>query len=327
MTTRPYSECLAQALALAGVPDANTTEVARVKIFINRRAKQAYAESELWPRWLVVGEERIVSEDGLLPYSQDGLRDIGTIQRIHESEPFISDPAGEYVDWNAQDDGVQITGYQPVAYSEDQGILVSGDATVAIYDFTIAADRNVPVAGSYLPISTDYNGKSQYSTNGTATAEAAGSWFNLRYDGSLGWSLRGTFNGDGGADYFSDAAIDDIDSPVDVAQWQSNDAGNAGSFTLTAIAAYSAFITYKAAFSTTYGTGDDEEDEVPEEWFEWMATGAAADFLFSDKEPEAAILLNGDAREDLDKQLAKVSRQNGAHLQTRVLSHGNMQRR
>jgi|SRR6478736_176989 len=327
MTTRPYIDCLAQALALCGVPDANTAEVARVKTFINRRARQAYAESELWPRWLVVGEERVVSSDGLLPYEEDGLRDIGTIQRIHESQPFLSDPAAEYVDWTSQSDGVQITGYQPAEHSGFGNLQVTGDATFRIYDWH-TGNVDMPLPSLYLP-AEDFNGSSAYSNTGGdigSGPSVEGLWVGVYKDADINqWVFNAILYGNGGTNYW----IDDgqpYDSPED-ARWISNDPNNTGSFTVDVVSDYAAFVTYKAAFSTTYGTGDGEESEVPEEWFEWMATGAAASFLFSDKETEAALLLEAQAREDLDAQLAKVSRQNGNKVQTRILTHSNMQAR
>ena len=327
MTTRPYSDCLAQALALCGVPDSNATEAARIKTFINRRARQAYAESELWPRWLVVGEERIVSEDGLLPYEESGLQDIGTVLRIHESQPFVSDPAGEYTDWNAQSDGVQITGYQPTEHTDGSGITITGDATVEIYDFSLGADRAVPVAGDLVTLADQYNGLDQFSSSGAAAVDGLERFVLVRSEPGTGWTITVWFMGAGGVgwqEYGSSGA----ESPVGLTSWSSyGGATIAGSFEIAENATYSAFITYKAAFSTTYGDGASEEDEVPEEWFEWMATGAAASFLFSDKEAEQALLLEAQAREDLDQQLAKISRQNGNKVQTRILSHGNMQAR
>lgn len=306
MTTRPYSDCLAQALALCGVPDANTAEVARVKTFINRRARQAYAESELWPRWLVVGEQRLVSEEGLLPYSQDGLQDIGTIQRIHESQPFLDDPAGEYVDWTAQTDGIQITRF-------------SGAALASI---TISGAISPDATGDYLNQGTDFAGteldKPWYLMGSQDSPPSGYIVWNDPY-----WQLIYTSDEGETSLWRSE---DDVATPDLITSWEAV-LNASGEPTATAVDLYVAFATYKASFATTYGTGDGEEDEVPEEWFEWMATGAAASFLFSDKETEAALLLEAQAREDLDNQLLKISRQNGNKVQTRILTHGGMQAR
>lgn len=306
MTTRPYSDCLAQALALCGVPDANTVEVARVKTFINRRARQAYAESELWPRWLVVGEERIVSEDGLLPYEQDGFQDIGTIQRLHEAQPYVSDPAGEYVDWTAQSDGIQINSFSGPALAS---VAVSG---------AISPDAT----GDYLYQGTDFAGteldKPWYLLGKSGETPGGYIVWNDPYWQFIYVTAEGV-----SSLWRSD---EDVATPDLVTSWDAVVSAS-GEPTVTAVDLYTAFITYKAAFSTTYGTGESEEDEVPEEWFEWMASGAAADFLRSDKEHEAALIMEGMARTDLDNQLDKISRQNGNKVQTRILSHGNMQAR
>ena len=97
MTTFPYSDLLAQVEALAGATLA-TPERNRVKIFANRRARKAHRECDYWPHLLHVGEERIVSEEGLLPLAQTGLQTIDKIIRIHEEDPFKSQAVYEYTE-------------------------------------------------------------------------------------------------------------------------------------------------------------------------------------------------------------------------------------
>jgi hypothetical protein len=276
-----------------------------MNVFINRRARQAYAESEDWPRWLVTGEERIVSADGMLPYSQVGLRDIGTIKRIHDAPPFKRCAAGEYIDWVAEAEGVQITGYVPAASTS---VIVTGDL---VPDGT----------GIYILSDDNLGGKPTYYLNGDSTgATASGNILYWDLAGAPNWLLsyyvdEGTFG--------TWVSLSDTPDPTTAEDWLESTG-----FGIPAVEiAYSAFITYKAAFSTTYGTGDGEENEVPEEWFEFMATGAAGDFLCSDKETENGLLLKGEARTDLDQQLEKITRQNGSKAQTRMLSHSAMQAR
>ena len=307
-TTRPYADCLAQALALCGVPDSNAVEVARIGILLNRRAKQAYAESEDWPRWLVTGEERRVSEDGLLPYEQIGFRDIGTIKRIHDAAPFKRTPAGEYTDWVAQGDGVQITNFSgPAIASMNVSGSLSPDAT-----------------GDYLNVGTEFageeTGKPIYRF-GSLTLEQypAGAiiWNNTVWQ--LFW-----FESESAVSLWN--SFEDVATPDLVTTW--TPVVNAvGQPTVTPTDLYTAFVTYKLPLSVTYGTGDGEESDVPEEWFEFMATGGAGDFLCSDKETENGLLLKDEAQTDLDRQLAKISRQNGSKAATRVLTHGGMQAR
>jgi hypothetical protein len=313
MTTRPYSELLAQVQALAGVDDFAAAENARVKIFANRRARKAYAESELWPRFLKTGEERIVSAEGLLPYTQTGLDTIGTIYRIHATEPFKTEAAGEYVDWNTQSDGIQITGYQASAHQ-------------SLYDnLTIGGSPNPDISGTMIFVAGTFD-EPQWTLDGEASYPGSGTWWSTGFAGTGAdrlWSINifGTGTSSG---WDGDNATETIDG---VESWSpSGDSG--GTLTVSISEIYSAFVTYKAALPTTYGDGDGEESDVPEEWFEYMAQGAYTDFLRSDdKAPERVIIEETIASELLEQQLAKISRQNGAHLQTRILSHGSMQNR
>jgi hypothetical protein len=208
MNTRPYTDLLGLVEALCGATLAEQERV-RIRYFVNRRAQRAYAATELWPRFLVVGEERVVSEAGLLPYEQPALADIGTVLRIHATRPFLSDPAREYGEFYASTAGIQITGYQP-------------------------------------------------------------------------------------------AQVESL---------------------------YSAFITYKAALAATYGSNDGDTTDVPEEWFEYAAHGAYADFLRNEGQQEKALVAEAEATEILQEQLEKVSRQGGARVATRVMNHANHQSR
>ena len=125
MTTKTYDYVLASIEALAGNTLA-AEEQARLGYFINRRARKAYDESEYWPRWLVTGEERGVSSSGLMPYAEGSLSTIGTVLRIHATEPFRGTRANEYAQFHAYEGGVQITGYEPATYSVTDAFLISG---------------------------------------------------------------------------------------------------------------------------------------------------------------------------------------------------------
>lgn len=126
MTTKPYSELFGLIEALCGCTFA-AQEAVRVKYFINRRARIAYDESEFWPRFYKVGEERIVSEDGLLPLEQTGLDTIGTVLRIHASAPFKTRVAAEYGDFYEDSGGIQITGYTASEASSGADMIITGE--------------------------------------------------------------------------------------------------------------------------------------------------------------------------------------------------------
>lgn len=73
-------------------------ELPRIKAMINSRAKRAYRASDFWPRFLVVGEQRNVT-NGYVPWSQNGLSSIDTYIRIHRTQPFVDSSAQDFDFW------------------------------------------------------------------------------------------------------------------------------------------------------------------------------------------------------------------------------------
>jgi len=71
------------------------TELPRIKALINSRAKRAYRASDFWPRFLVVGEERVVT-NGYVPWTETGLSAVDTFIRIHRTAPFVASSAQDY---------------------------------------------------------------------------------------------------------------------------------------------------------------------------------------------------------------------------------------
>lgn len=309
MITRPYADLLAEVNALAGASLA-TQENARVKIFINRRARKAYRECDHWPRWLKIGEERLVSSDGLLPLTETGKSEIDMILRIHATKPwggYADCNAAEYFNFNVDSDGCQIVGYYPTASSYGSGMLVSNTGSPN-YD-----GLYVPTGSTNFPFSTD--GESSWTS---------GTWGYFGYSVSLGWSL-----GQQTSQFFFDIGWKGFDepsvaSPADVTIWTAQGGVN-GAPTVTEVSAYSAFITYIAALPDTYGDGAGEDTDVPEEWFEYLAQGAYCDWLRSDGRTEKAMAEEAYAAELLNQQLEKISKQGGQQVITRVLTHGNTQ--
>lgn len=305
MTTRPYTELVAQIAALFGA-DLATQESARVKIFVKRRAQRAYAESETWPRFLKIGEERVVSETGLLPYEQDGLDTIGTIYRVHSTLPFVSQGALEYVDYVATADGIQITGYNPAASASIQ--VTTGTTDAATPDpsgiYSLSSTTGEGQAAVWV-----LNGNENALTYPYGVISYGDDW-ELRY--SLDQNTIGEWDAQG-------TAAD----PTLGADWTASIGSGIPIFAFP----YSVFVTYKAALPTTYGTGDGEESDFPDEWFEYTAQGAYADLLRSDGNHDQAMVAELEAERILDQQLMKLSRQAGSHVNTRIVTHSNMQAR
>jgi hypothetical protein len=70
---------------------------------LNRAVSRAYNESNSWPRYLVVGEERTIESGQVVPYAETGKNTIGEFIRIHRDQPFLNNSSLEfefYVDSN-----------------------------------------------------------------------------------------------------------------------------------------------------------------------------------------------------------------------------------
>lgn len=96
MTSRTYSDFYTLVKALAGVTDFTTSEQTSLLAMANRRFREAYDLSLVWPRYLVVGEGRTIDTDQLIPYTEAGLDDIAEFIRIHRTQPFRNYSAAEY---------------------------------------------------------------------------------------------------------------------------------------------------------------------------------------------------------------------------------------
>lgn len=94
MQTKTYAELFALVQALCGVVFASV-ETPRIKALINRRALRAYRSTNYWTRFLVVGQERAVS-NSIIPYSESGLFSIDTFLRVYKQAPYIAASVQEY---------------------------------------------------------------------------------------------------------------------------------------------------------------------------------------------------------------------------------------
>lgn len=83
-----------------------SNELVRLNSLINRRAKRAYDSSYFWPRFLVVGEERAVT-DGVVPDNETGLDYIDTFLRIHRTAPYSSGSSQDF-DFIVTADGAKL---------------------------------------------------------------------------------------------------------------------------------------------------------------------------------------------------------------------------
>jgi hypothetical protein len=105
MQNRTYGELFSLIQSLSGVGSFTSEERSSIRDFINRRFLEAYLTSQMWPRYLVVGEERSISASPVqtIPYTESGKNTIGEFIRIHRTQPFLRNSALEfdfYVNYN-----------------------------------------------------------------------------------------------------------------------------------------------------------------------------------------------------------------------------------
>ncbi len=94
MQTKTYAELFALIQALCGVVFASI-ETQRIKALINRRALRAYRATNYWPRFLKIGEQRVVTS-GVVPFTESGLDSIDTFLRVHKQAPYVTASVQEY---------------------------------------------------------------------------------------------------------------------------------------------------------------------------------------------------------------------------------------
>lgn len=99
----------------------------------------------------------------------------------------------------------------------------------------------------------------------------------------------------------------------------------------------SAFVTYKAQFSDTYGPGVVAGDPsglytdtttIPAEWFQYLAHGTYADYLRAEGQQEKAALADQEADSLLQDEMIRIDEQHTLQIvANRIFTNANMQNR
>jgi len=84
--------------SIAGLESLTAADEFFLTSSLNRAVYRAYNESDSWPRYLVVGESRVILTDpaATVPYDEVGLRAVGEFLRIHRTQPFLRNSAVEF---------------------------------------------------------------------------------------------------------------------------------------------------------------------------------------------------------------------------------------
>jgi hypothetical protein len=90
----------------------------------------------------------------------------------------------------------------------------------------------------------------------------------------------------------------------------------------------SAFVTYKAQLTDTYGDGVGESTSIPAEWYQYMAHGTYADYLRAEGQQEKAALADQEADMLLQEEMIRIDEQHTLQLvANRIFTNANMQMR
>ena len=109
MQTRTYGDLFKLIQSLAGVGTFAESEKDDIANFINRRFSEAFQVSQMWPRYLVVGEERTIatSPAQTIPYTETSKDNIGEFIRIYRTQPLLRNSALEF-EFYVNGDGAHI---------------------------------------------------------------------------------------------------------------------------------------------------------------------------------------------------------------------------
>jgi hypothetical protein len=100
--------------AIAGLASFTPTDEFFLQGSVNLAVKKAYDKSILWPRYLVIGEERnvLTSPANTIAFTQASKNDIGEFIKIYQSEPFVLRSPREY-EFVVSSAGAKIVDFQP----------------------------------------------------------------------------------------------------------------------------------------------------------------------------------------------------------------------
>jgi len=93
-----FTEIKNSFLAISGLSSLTHVDEFFLQGSINLSVKKAYNSSVLWPRYLVIGEQRTISTNPAytVPFTQASKNDIGEFIKIHRDEPYVLISSLEY---------------------------------------------------------------------------------------------------------------------------------------------------------------------------------------------------------------------------------------
>jgi hypothetical protein len=335
MQTRQYKDLFALSTHLIGAVELTADEQTQLASFIDRRFFEAFRKSPFWPRYMVYGEPR-----DIIALTVSGL---GAGSSSDES----ADINGNYI-LLGQDDGTggAVAGtnvyYNPAVGSRESDGIV--DSTI-IYkrastnswtienegSVDITADGSIAVdvvAGEIAAVEADTEKKDNPSkvVTWTLTTTLVSGIPLIEEEQFIPYaqSGKGTI-GDFIRIHKTEPFMQRSAREYDFF----TDADGAHVKGITISASQQLFVTYKKPFDDFGLTSDytTSTQAVPEEFFNYIAHAAYADFLILQGKVELAATESVVAEKYLDLELEKLSNINGANTLSRISTHLSRQRR
>ena len=335
MQTRQYKDLFALSTHLIGAVALTADEQTQLATFIDRRFFEAFRKSPFWPRYMVYGEPR-----DIISLVISGLA-AGT------SSDVSSNINGNYIligQDNAANGAVAGTNvyYNPAVGAKSSTAIFN---TTVIYKRTSTSRWEVENSGS-IYINADGTVSVQAGT-GTATLVEADTVKKDNPSQVTTWTLTGTIVS--GTPLIEEeqfipytqtgkGTIGDFIRIHKTEPFMQRSAREYDFFTdadgahvkgITISASQQLFVTYKKPFDDFGLTSDytASTQAVPEEFFNYIAHAAYADFLTLQGKVELAQTESVVAEKYLDLELEKLSNINGANTLSRISTHLSRQRR
>ncbi len=312
MQTRTYGDLFKLIQSLAGVGTFATSEQDDIANFINRRFSQAFNTSPVWERYITSSEER-----EMISLTLSGAT-ASTSTSVNQNYKFL---------------GANTTGGTNVY----QGVTTN---TVIIYNtgtawrVDTAASAAVQASGTYTVtagtqqfIEADTNKKSSVTEVEVWTPRAGSDILqvqgkNLIPYAQTGKTTIGEFNRIHRKRAFLNNSALEYEFFVDI--------NGANLLNLVNSTDNVAFITYKSEFTpfTTSSDYSNSIEEVPAEFFNYLAHSVYADFLRMDGQTDKSLVEEQNAASYLASELEKIDlRSNNNTLNKRFSTYVNRQSR
>jgi len=89
-----------------------------------------------------------------------------------------------------------------------------------------------------------------------------------------------------------------------------------------------AFVTYKKQLSANFGTDQLEDQNIPDEWFQYIAHGTYADYLRAEGQQAKSVIADQEAEILLQEELIRIDEQHTLQtVSNRIFTNANMQLR